>query len=573
MRHLSHLLRADVHRFKLLLAVWLLIQIMDTLFTGLAPAITPDPRLEGIVGLLGNVLFVARWLGLCVVVPLVLQTHPLVGSEAFWMTRPIPWQALLASKLVLLGTVFVVLPTLCEVLLMALCGVPLAQITRVSLQTILFNGLWLVLLMAVAAVTRNLARYSLVIAGALVGVVLVINVVIAVLIRSMPDGPQLNGVTERTEPSSYGGVVLMLLVIVAAGVQLLVQYRTRRTRVSVGAGLAGLVVAVLVVWFWPSNQQLLPVPAWARREPALRLVPASPIGEFSRMQLDSMPPGDEWRIGGAQLRLSRMQPGWLATVRLVDGSAQFADGTTLATAGTGDASAVPIESGESGDELPAAIVMPHVLGVRRVWQAPQQVERPDRPPAVTAIVVSEADFKKHEGATATYRGRFLVDLDRIEIAARVPLHAGAEYRSLRRRLVIDRVVRQNQAVSVRMRQFTAASMFDPELPGLSSFYLRNRSAANAVEGSEQGVGGVSTSMGLPLLFGGWHSSQASGNGFRALSQFIRFPAAGIDDSALDLGAAWLAGAELVIVQTVLAGSVTRSVQIPEFEFRTAPPRR
>ena len=103
MKLVAHLVRADVRRFRLLLAGWVLIEIADTVFTGVHPFLIGDSRTSMTIGLLAMVLFFTRWLGMIAIVALVVQTHPLVGSDAFWMTRPIAPRTLLVSKLVLLG--------------------------------------------------------------------------------------------------------------------------------------------------------------------------------------------------------------------------------------------------------------------------------------------------------------------------------------------------------------------------------------------------------------------------------------------------------------------------------------
>jgi hypothetical protein len=55
--------------------------------------------------------------------------------------------------------------------------------------------------------------------------------------------------------------------------------------------------------------------------------------------------------------------------------------------------------------------------------------------------------------------------------------------------------------------------------------------------------------------------------------FIRFPGnPGSDEQVVDISADWLSRAELVIVHTVTAGSVTRTLEIPGFEIAAAPPR-
>jgi hypothetical protein len=567
MKLLVHLVRADVRRFSLLLALWVLIEILSTIFTGVRPVLADDRRMLTAAEILGTVLFMTRWLGMFVIVPLVVQTHPLVGSDAFWMTRPIPPPALLASKVLLIGTTFIAVPALCAVVLTAVCRLPMAEVVLVGLQTILVQTLWLAIVMALSALTRNLARFALVAGGVLVSLVLLFSIMIAVAMRNIPDGPQLSDVTGRPASSATAGVVLLLLLITAVVVPLVVQYRTRSTRVSVGTGVAGVAVVIVVALMWPSHPRSVPVPEWANRESAVHLVAESPKGEFTSLgDWSPWSRSEGWQFGRARLRLRGVEEGWLAAVRLADGTVKFDDGVTLATAGNGYPSTIPFES---ADEPPIEIVMRQMLGVGRL-----RIGQTSRlPEAVPAIVVSQADFKKYSGATGTYRGRFLVDLDRLEIAATLPLRAGAEYHDRRRRITIDQVIPLTEAASIRVRQFIASTMFHSDsLPPLS-FYLRNRAAGEAVAGpAHQGMFAVSSGGGLPVLYG--VSSFAAGpgsNGFSATGDYIRFPDYDPAEDAVAITPDWLSQAELVIVRTVPAGSVTRTVEIPGFEIRAAPP--
>lgn len=563
MKLVAHLVRADVRRFRLLLAAWVSIEVLSTVFTGLQPLLAGDPRTIAAVGLLGTVLFLTRWLGMIVIVALVVQTHPLVGSDAFWMTRPIPPRALLASKVLLLATTFIAVPALCEVLLMTACLVPAGKMVVVSLQTILFQALWLAIVMALSALTRNLARFVLLAGGLLASFVFVISVMLAVAMRNMSGGPQLGVVASRQVSSPTADVVSLLLLITAAVVALVVQYRTRSTRLSAGAGVAALAVAIVVAWMWPWHPRPLPVPEWASRETAPRLVAESSKGEFDTEHWSPWSRSEGWRIGRARLRLSEMEEGWLATVRLADSSVQFDDGVTLATGGNGYQEIIPFES---VDDFPTAVVMRHVLAVGRVSAVPQGNSLEV---GVPAIVLRPADFTKYSATSGTYRGRFLVDLDRVEIAAALPLQPGAEYRDRRRRILIDQVTPQTQTAAIRVRQFTAATMFDSApLPQLS-FYLRNRDAAEAVAGSPGGAMHMSTGMALPFMLGFGVSSP--GTGFNATAEYITFPGYNPKQDAVALSPGWLSHAELVVARTVQWGSVTRTVEIPRFEIRAAPP--
>ncbi len=414
MRLVAHLVRADVRRFRLLLAAWVLMEVLNTVFTAVQPALAADVRTRTALGLLAVVLFLTRWLGLIFIVPLVVQTHPLVGSDAFWMTRPIPPRALLASKVLLLGTTFVLVSALCEVVLMAACRVPIREMLFVALQTLLLQSLWLGIVMSLSAVTRNLARFVLVAGGVLVSLVLLMSIVIAVSMRNLNDGPQLGIVAGRSVSGPAEGVVALLLLIAAAVLPLVVQYKTRLTRASVGAGVAGFAVAILFALTWPSRGEFLPVPAWASQESALRLVAESSTGEFRAR--DSWPDSNrtEWRIGRARLRLRGVEQGWLPTLRLAGATVELANGATLATAGNGYQQIIPFES---VDDFPNRVVMRQVLGV---GQVAGQERGPFLPMTAPAIVVSQADFEKYSAASGTYRGRFFVDLDQRRDRGRPP---------------------------------------------------------------------------------------------------------------------------------------------------------
>ena len=137
---------------------------------------------------------------------------------------------------------------------------------------------------------------------------------------------------------------MVLFLIAAAVVPVIVQYKTRLTRVSVGVGVASLAAAILVGVMWPWRTEPLPVPAWASQESALRLVAESATGEFTlRENWPGSNRTEGWQIGKARLRLRGIEPGWLATIRLADSTVQFDDGVTLRTAGNGYQEPAPFE--------------------------------------------------------------------------------------------------------------------------------------------------------------------------------------------------------------------------------------
>ncbi len=564
MKLVAHLVRADVRRFRVLLAAWVLIEIADTVFTGVQPLLTGDSRASMTIGLLAMVLFFTRWLGMAVIVALVVQTHPLVGSDAFWMTRPIPPRVLFASKVLLLATAFLAVPALCAVVLMAAFRVPIGEIVLVAIQTILFQSLWVAIVMALSAMTRNLARFVLVAGALLVSLMLLMSIWIAVAIRNSLEGPQLHEVTGRLVSGPAAGVAMVLLLLAAVLVPIVIQYATRHTRLSAGAGVVALAGAFLILWLWPWQGQPLPIPSWASRESALRLIAASPKGEFRPRDRSDWNHTQDTQVGHAQLRLRGVEEGWLATARLADSSVQLDDGATLTTVGNEYSSTVPFEL---ADDFPKRVVLRQVLGVGRVSGNP---DGPWMSSGVRAIVIRQADFEKYSSASGLYRGRLLMDLDRLEIAATLPLQAGAEYFDRQHRITIDRIIPQAQAASVRVRQVIVSTMFHDDSLSRLSFFLRNRERGAAIEGSPGGMFGASMGLSLPMLFGMSYAGSST-NGFSVTGDYIRFQDDNPQQHAVNITAEWLSRAELVVVRTVPAGSVERTVEITRFEIRAAPP--
>ena len=577
MKHLLHLVRADARRFRVLLALWVLVVIVETVFRAVRPTFVDERQLSMMFNLLATMLFATRWLGMVLIVALVVQTHPLVGSDAFWMTRPISWRVLLASKMALLVTTLVAVPTVAELALMVACRVPIAEALPIALQLILLQCLWLFIFMALSSVTRNLARLAVVAGSVLIGLILLLNVMIAVMMRRMGDGPRMVDVVPRTEPSPAGFVVMLLLTIAAAFMLVTVQYRARSVRRSVLTGAAGICVALAAVFFWPSRGRLVPVPDWANRDSAVQLTAETPRGEF-RLSHDGSPlrPGDGWQIGVARLTVRGVEEGWLPTMTLKDASITF-DGATVRTAGNGySTQAVLMAATDALNDGPHSPVERQVLGVSRLLES---LPFPQAERGTPAIILADAEFRNRLGSQGTYRGSFQVDLDRLTVAATLPLQAGATFQSPQRRLIVDQVIAQNRAASIRLRHFISTSMFASGLRPRLSFYLRNRGKSEAVAGSSHGgFGGLSTGIGLMLIgIGGWSSPTEAGNGFSIISDVIRFPAAyggyAGGPPPFEITPEWLSQAELVIVHTIPAGSVWRDVEIAGFEIAEAPPPR
>ncbi len=189
MTHLGHLVRWDIRRFRALLFVWLMVVAATAALDAIWPQLASDPRTRQLVGTIGNLLALTEVLVSAVLIAQVVQAHALVGTTAFWMTRPLPAGTLLGAKLVLLGATMIAAPVVADILVMAIYQVPTADIIGVSIQTAQLWALWIGALVTAAALTPNLAKYALLIGSALVAAIVTISVLVAVAMYRFEAGP------------------------------------------------------------------------------------------------------------------------------------------------------------------------------------------------------------------------------------------------------------------------------------------------------------------------------------------------------------------------------------------------
>ena len=177
-----HLIRADARRFAIPIALWIAITAGATAVDGLGPWMTADRNSRDLFTLATLVTWLA---GTCVgamLVALVVQQHPALGSNAWWMTRPVTPRMLLVSRLLLLGLVVLGVPAVCETVLMATHGVAPGQIIQVVVESCLAGLFGLSLLMVAAALTTSLATFALLLGGSLIVLMIALNIAMTVAV-------------------------------------------------------------------------------------------------------------------------------------------------------------------------------------------------------------------------------------------------------------------------------------------------------------------------------------------------------------------------------------------------------
>jgi len=560
MRLLRHLIAGDVHRFRWLLVLWLSIEVVAATLDAVQPTLAATQRLFDVIGVVTSLLWVAEWLLMIVLIPIIIQADPLVGTDAFWMTRPVPPRRLLAAKALLLWIAIACVPIAIEAVVMAVFRVPAADILRVTAQNALLQTIWLVLLMGAASLTPTLARFVVLCGSVLIG--LAVFGAVAALVQTALGGNESLALSVPGPSGLTGEVVLILLGIAAGAVMLLVQYATRSRMRSVAAGIAGLIVAFVVasVWPWPLLDVPPPaIPEWARQSSALRL--SSDSGSV-RPDLDvvAFRPRQMRKQVRARVEIDAMPADWSAQAVLADARLQLADGRRLTSASGTFATAALVVAGQKG--FPAHEATRAVLGV-------DQLLEPTGPPDGASLVVlslRDDEFGQLGQTVGRYEGRFRILLTHHEVEAVLPLTPGAVHQRGAYRIVVDGVLQRSLTAAVLAHDSDTWSMFDRQPTPTRAFYLRNPHMRQAVGGFPQQLNReMVISRMLPFAYG-----VGSSTGFtpRALAiQFRHF--APRDDRVLQIDNRWVAGAELVIVRTTQAGPVDRVLEIENFSVPAA----
>ncbi len=547
----AHLVRADLRRSWLPLAAWVALAIVTAIIPCVLPRLAGrDLRLLSGLEYPVALVAVAYPLVLLVLVVQVVQTHALVGSSAFWMTRPISPRALFASKALLLGVATVIVPMVIEIARMTAHGVPWSTQVGVAIDEAGAHASLLVAIMVGASLTGSFSRFLLLVGGLLASMAVLIALLIVIDSRSSSP-PTYAGWSLVPDPTP--GLVQSILFIVAMAGALWMQYSVRSRVRTVAVAAAGIAasLAVASVWPWSWLRAEEPPPAWARQEAPLSVS----VDEPSAIQTFAwVGRGDERWIGvRGPLKVRGIGPRFTVRVGVAEASLRVRDGTL-----TSVRELYPVTIASGGEVLHSSLIAvpPEALEVDRL------VMRRSGPSEVPTLFFGDAvEIQRHVPTAGHYRGRLRVVLQEHELETSMPLTIGQVHRRGAYRIRIDSVANRWDGVSLQVHESRAGSRFDRASPPYYSYFLRNRKQREAVPGIGHPLGEAVNAFRFASFS---IAGDDSPNGFRARELLLRFMPDSAAEPAVVVDAAWLADAELVIVATRRAGTVERDLDVANF---------
>ena len=245
-----HLVRKDFYRSRLILGIWYLILILTVVtnakrgqvLEGLDPAWEIPTVAEYRVGVL---LMVTQLLNLvdavmrAAIVAKLVHEDSLVGSTAFWLSRPVSGGRLLASKAILVVLAMVVPPIVMQLAVRNQVGSSSLTMTEVFVLPVLTTAFLMMLAVLTPSLTRMAALGTIMAGVAIVGF-------LGLSWFAMPLAEDFAYEDALRTLPPWGPLLTVCIAVICH------QYLTRRTKRSLVIAFAGIPILLLVPsgsWF------------------------------------------------------------------------------------------------------------------------------------------------------------------------------------------------------------------------------------------------------------------------------------------------------------------------------------
>ena len=553
---MRHIFGKDLRRLRWAIAAWVVVigarLLLDTLGADVALGGYGQQlaihQLVGLVALVQGVLLV-------IVVSLIVHDEPLVGRDAFWTTRPIAPGALLSAKVVLAVILFVVIPLVATIGTAAAFDLRRFELARLVPVVLVNQLMFVAILMTVAVLTPSLTRYVIAIVATVSAVILVIGSQLLLMLLLATEIDEGGG---GGEPGPMPLVMGAFAIISTAVVVVVYQYRRRRLKPAVTIAVAGAVLSFMVVMWWPPSYVDL-----GSAQPAAPPTETSAVGVV--LDAGQQRVTDTFGINQRTARkkdvmvrtiVSGAPPEFRARAVVARSRLELPAGVVVQT-GTGRTGYL-ISSGSSMAQEPS--IEAALGGARLVTRA---FRPPDSPDEWTRVLqIEEQMFAAHRNETGRLTANIDIHFERPLLRATLPLVEGAHTDLDRAHIEIARVIRRATGCTVLLRMSFVEQLFSRHFYPNFMFLLRNRTRGEAAWSEGNGMGD-SFSGGLFWI----PTPHVGGRGFVLEQPQLDFPPRSwASASAVDLDESWVSGAEFVILETIPAGRVTRTVTIENFRL-------
>lgn len=256
MNFIPYLFKKDLFRLKFVFIAWFFLiaaQIALAVFSDKIMSEVLQAQL--IVPVSARLINFLQCMMIMAIVPLIIQNDSLVGTTAFWFTRPISSKGLLITKSCLIFLVLIVVQLIAELIVLAVNGATSHYLLLAIPEVLIWDIAFIVPFFILASVTQKFSRYAL--AGIIVFAIFVVFLIIwtlasMYLVKHLPYLYKLlcGNLTQSTSMELSGKVVRRIYIILAGLGIVTFQFLTRRTARTVILVVIAFIGIMLVMRFW-----------------------------------------------------------------------------------------------------------------------------------------------------------------------------------------------------------------------------------------------------------------------------------------------------------------------------------
>ncbi len=453
MPHAVLVLEKDLKRFRFILLSWLgVVGVTQGIALLGGTLLSTQLMFRIIQPLVLQSLSVLQAVLMIIFVPLIIQADPTVGTTAFWMTRPVSRFSLLRAKVVLVGSLFVGLPLLLEIVVLAVNGLGWKDILPAAVLIAIEKSACVAPVFLMAGVTEKFHKFVLTgMAAALAG--LTAGALFSVLARGLFLG---GAMAERGGEDGFlipGMTAVSLshqaLMIFVCAFLIAYQYKTRRTSRTVLGMIAGIVLI-------PVAFVALPQGALERRP--VQINPPQTVIRTGQMTVaGNMVSGNRLtrdRVVSMPVQVLGLHPGLFAILRRVGPTpfVSYGPGVKVFSSGALSSPVVLLSSRRLQDSIQHALQDFVVMN-------PYDGEEP----RYAVLRLPEPVYDRYQKQSGTYEGVGTFDVYEYRIGVKMPLIRGAKSLAGGTESVILDIVEKPSGVTVIVgeKSLSVSSGFRP----------------------------------------------------------------------------------------------------------------
>jgi len=551
-----HQLKKDIFRTRIVLALWLILVVLQ--FSLIGWNIKPgDNVMQTLATTLYELLTVFNYLLILVLVPLLIHQEPLVGTTAFWFTRPLAHSTVLVSKIYYV-LLLVTLPILAQSIVFLVNGVTLHDVALAAPELFLDEISSVLIIATLAVLTPNFARFAIV--GAIILIIWWLGLFVLQMVQLMRN-PQAYVSTLASLTASRGLVSSLILIGFGVSV-ILLQYLARRVKLAISLAVTSVILSLLASHFWP----------WDFMKPSAHLVQDSEFkaDSVSANLTSSIEARDEASIrGGPSLKglysnitFKDCPKGYIVKIGAIDSVLKSSNGQKIPLQSTNNQFNFSGNIDPDPDLIEKALDGMPVLNMDNTYQS----EHP-------LFNVERETYDRYASTPLHYSAKLDCTAYKYVVATELPLTKGAHFDRGSEHLIITDVLSQPNGVDLLLRQRKVNLLFAPSGPDTNS-YTQDRSSEVYLLLNKVRHQAVFQKRNNTFNFSMMENSMLVNEPLQ-----ISF---GPDDNnnrnwlAPPLDKAWLADAVLVRLDLTPVATFTRTLDIPGFrldgKFKRSNPR-